>query len=92
MPKLDGNLPSHTFKFVSPEESLKAGGTDKLMNSCSGCHHHKDAPLDGLIEFMEAAKKHDMPKPFSAHIRPPVPEQVPGQVPGQVPEPNETPK
>jgi hypothetical protein len=55
-------------------ESLKAGGVDKLMNSCSGCHHHKDAPLDGLIEFMEGAKKHDMPKPFSAHLRPPVPE------------------
>ena len=74
MPKLDGYLPSHTFQFVSPEESLKAGGVDKLMNSCSGCHHHKDAPLDGLIEFMDGAKKHDMPKPFSAHIRPAVPE------------------
>jgi hypothetical protein len=46
------------------------------MNSCSGCHHHKDAPLDGLIEFMDGAKKHDMPKPFSAHIRPAVPEPV----------------
>jgi hypothetical protein len=74
MPKLDGYLPSHTFQFVSPEESLKAGGVDKLMNSCSGCHHHKESPLDGLIEFMDGAKKHDMPKPFSAHIRPPVPE------------------
>jgi formate-dependent nitrite reductase cytochrome c552 subunit len=74
MPKLDGHLASHTFQFVSPEESLKAGGVDKLMNSCSSCHHHKDSPLDGLIEFMEAAKKHDMPKPFSAHIRPAVPE------------------
>jgi hypothetical protein len=76
MPKTDGYLPSHTFQFVSPEESLKAGGTDKLMNSCSGCHHHKDSPLDGLIEFMEAAKKHDMPKPFSAHLRPPAPKPV----------------
>ncbi len=72
MPKVANNLPSHTFKFVSPEESLKAGGTDKLMNSCSGCHHHKDSPLDGLIEFLDGAKKHDMPKPFSAHIRPEV--------------------
>ena len=83
MPKLDGYLPSHTFQFVSPEESMKAGGLDKLMNSCSGCHHHKDAPLDGLIEFMDGAKKHDMPKPFSAHIRPAVPEPA-------VPEPDET--
>ncbi len=74
MPKLDGYLPSHTFQFVSPEESLKAGGVDKLMNSCSACHHHKDTELGGLIEFMEAAKKQDMPKPFSAHIRPTVPE------------------
>ena len=80
MPKLDGYLPSHTFQFVSPEESLKAGGVDKLMNSCSGCHHHKDNPLDGLIEFMDGAKKQDMPKPFSAHIRP------------AVTEPDETPK
>jgi Zn-finger protein len=80
MPKLDGYLPSHTFQVVTPEESLKAGGVDKLMNSCSGCHHHKDTPLDGLIEFMDGAKKHDMPKPFSAHIRP------------AAPEPDETPK
>ena len=44
------------------------------MNSCSGCHHHKDSPLDGLIEFLDGAKKKDMPKPFSAHLRPEVPE------------------
>ncbi len=70
MPKVNGFLPSHKFQFVSPEESLKAGGVKKLMNSCSGCHYHKDSPLEGLIEFLDGAKKHDMPKPFSAHLRP----------------------
>ena len=69
MPKLDGSLPSHTFQFVSPEESVKAGGINKLMNSCSGCHHHKDSSLQGLIEFLDAAKKQDMPKPYAAHLR-----------------------
>jgi hypothetical protein len=60
---------NHTFKFVSPEESLRAGGVDKKPNSCSGCHHHKDSPLEGLIEFLDGAKKRDMPVPFSVHQR-----------------------
>ena len=69
MPKSTGHEHRHAFRFISPEESLKAGGVDKLMNSCSGCHHHKDASLDGLIEFLDAVRKEDMPKPFSAHSR-----------------------
>ena len=69
MPKSTGHEHRHSFRFISPEESVKAGGVDKLMNSCSGCHYHKDAPLDGLIEFLDAVRKKDMPKPFSAHSR-----------------------
>ena len=69
MPKSTGHEHRHSFRFISPEESLRAGGVNKLMNSCSGCHYHKDAPLDGLIEFLDAVKKQDMPKPFSAHFR-----------------------
>jgi formate-dependent nitrite reductase cytochrome c552 subunit len=60
----------HTFKLMLPEESLKAGGVDKLPNSCSSCHHHKNTPLQDLIGFLEASKKRDMPLPFSVHRRP----------------------
>jgi hypothetical protein len=69
MPKTKGNEHSHTFEFVSPEESLRAGGVDKKSNSCSGCHHHKDSPLEGLIEFLDSVKKEDMPVPFTVHSR-----------------------
>jgi hypothetical protein len=69
MPRTLANEHSHTFKFISPEESLRAGGVDKQPNSCSGCHHHKDAPLIGLVEFLDAVKKQDMPVPFSVHKR-----------------------
>jgi formate-dependent nitrite reductase cytochrome c552 subunit len=60
----------HTFKLMSPERSLKAGGIDKLPNSCSSCHHHKNTPLEALAGFLEAAKKNDTPLPFSVHKRP----------------------
>ncbi|MBC8412969.1 MAG: ammonia-forming cytochrome c nitrite reductase subunit c552 [Nitrospira sp.] len=69
MPESRGYEHSHTFEFVSPEESLRAGGVDKKPNSCSGCHHHKDSPLEGLVEFLDAVKKDDMPIPFSVHGR-----------------------
>ena len=67
MLKTKGFEHSHTFKFVSPEESLRAGGVDKKLNSCSGCHHHKDDKLSGLIEFLDAIKKDDMPLPYGVH-------------------------
>ncbi len=67
MPRLSGPEHSHTFKFVSPELSLRAGGVKEKPNSCSGCHYHKNTPLINLVEFLDAAKKKDMPKPFSAH-------------------------
>ena len=67
MPKTTGHEHLHSFKFISPEESIKAGGVDKKPNSCSGCHHHKDTPLAGLVEFLDAVKKEDMPVPFSVH-------------------------
>ncbi len=69
MPKTIGHEHSHTFKFISPELSIRAGGIEKQPNSCSGCHHHKETPLVNLVEFLDAAKKRDMPKPFSAHRR-----------------------
>ena len=62
-----GDIRSHTFKFISPEVSIKAGGVKKQPNSCSSCHYHKDTPLTDLVEWLDAAKKADMPKPFSAH-------------------------
>ncbi len=69
MPKSKENVSNHAFEFISPEVSLQAGGVDKKPNSCSGCHHHKNSSLIGLIEFLDAAKKKDMPKPFSAHLK-----------------------
>jgi hypothetical protein len=60
----------HTFHLMSPEDSLKAGGIDKLSNSCSSCHHHKNTPLQDLAGFLEAAQKWDTPLPFSVHRRP----------------------
>jgi len=65
-----GGILRHNFKVMTPEASLKAGGVDKLPNACSACHHHKDTPLEDLVGFMEAAKKKDMPLPFSVHRRP----------------------
>jgi hypothetical protein len=69
MPRTKEHEHSHTFQFISPEESIRAGGVDKQPNSCSGCHHHKNSPLEGLVEFLDAVKKADMPVPFSVHRR-----------------------
>jgi hypothetical protein len=65
-----GDVLRHTFKLMSPEESLKAGGVDKMPNACSSCHHHKETPLEDLAGFLEASIKQDMPLPFSVHHRP----------------------
>ena len=69
MPPTTREENSHAFKFISPEESIRAGGTDKKQNSCSHCHHHEKTPLKNLVEFLDSAKKADMPKPFDAHVR-----------------------
>jgi predicted CXXCH cytochrome family protein len=69
MPRTIGHEHSHTFQFISPELSIRAGGVKKQPNSCSGCHHHRDTPLENLVEFLDAAKKADMPKPISVHRR-----------------------
>jgi hypothetical protein len=69
MPVTKGHEHSHTFRFISPALSIEAGGVDKQRNSCSNCHHHKDTPLLNLVEFLDAAKRADMPKPFTAHQR-----------------------
>ncbi len=69
MPKTKGHEHSHTFQFISPKLSIKAGGVEKQPNSCSGCHHHENTPLENLVEFLDGAKKADMPIPFSVHKR-----------------------
>lgn len=63
-----GDLRSHTFKFASPELSIKMGGVENQPNSCSGCHYHEKTPLEDLVGFLDAAKKADMPKPLGPHI------------------------
>jgi predicted CXXCH cytochrome family protein len=67
MPKTAGHEHSHTFQFISPKESVIAGGVDKKPNSCNGCHHHKDTPPENLVEFLNAVKMADMPRPYSVH-------------------------
>lgn len=58
---------SHTFRFMFPQATIDAGGLDKQPNACNSCHHHKDTPVDAMTGFLEAAKKNDMPLPFSVH-------------------------
>ncbi len=65
-----GDALSHSFRFMSPEVTLKAGSIEKQPNACSSCHHHKDTPVEVLAGFLEAAIKKDMPKPFTVHLRP----------------------
>jgi formate-dependent nitrite reductase cytochrome c552 subunit len=62
-----GDLRSHTFRFISPELSIKMGGVKNQPNSCSGCHKHKDTPLTDLVGWLDAAKAADKPKPFAVH-------------------------
>jgi hypothetical protein len=62
-----GDAHSHTFRFMYPQATVKAGGNKKQPNACNSCHHHKDKPPEDLVGFMEAAKKNDMPKPFIVH-------------------------
>lgn len=80
MPRIEMSTESgpalrHTFKLMSPEASLKAGGVDEQPNSCSSCHHHKKTPLRDLVGFLEAANKKDTPLPFLVHRRPAPPEK-----------------
>jgi len=62
-----GDAHSHTFRFMFPEATIKEGGFDKQPNACNSCHHHKDKPVQDVAGFLEAAKKNDMPRPFSVH-------------------------
>ena len=63
-----GDLHLHTFRFLSPRDSLEMDG--KQPNACSSCHHHTDTPLEALVGFMEASIKNSMPLPFDVHRRP----------------------
>ncbi len=65
-----GDAHSHTFRFMFPQTTLKAGGLDKQPNACNACHHHKDTPTENLIGFLETAKKNDMPRPVNVHRKP----------------------
>ncbi len=69
----------HTFKTMSPKASLEAGGVDKLPNSCSTCHHHKDTQLEQLVGFLEASIQRDIPLPISVHRRPELPTKGTGE-------------
>ncbi len=65
-----GDAHSHTFRFMYPKASLKAGSVKEQPNACNSCHHHKDTPVEDMVSFVESAKKNDMPRPFTVHLRP----------------------
>ena len=64
-----GDAHSHTFRFMFPETTIKAGSVELQPNACNSCHHHKDTPPEDLFAFLEAAKNADMPKPLNVHLR-----------------------
>ncbi len=70
-----GDAHSHTFRFMFPQATIKAGGMEKQPNACNSCHHHKDTPTETLVGFLEAAKQNDMPRPFNVHRRSPEPQR-----------------
>jgi formate-dependent nitrite reductase cytochrome c552 subunit len=75
MPKVaaigeSGDSHSHTFRFMFPQATMKAGGLDKQPNACNSCKKHEDTPVEDLVGFLEAAKARDMPKPVNVHLRP----------------------
>ncbi len=65
-----GDAHSHTFRFMYPKASLKAGGLENQPNACNSCHHHKDTPVENLVGILEAVKTVDMPRPFHVHRTP----------------------
>lgn len=69
MPATKGHEHNHTFDFISPAVSVKAGGVDKQPNACNSCHHHKDTPPENLVEFLDSVKMADMPRPYTVHGR-----------------------
>jgi len=38
---IKGDVHSHQFKVIPPNDSINAGGIDKQPNSCNSCHYHK---------------------------------------------------
>ncbi len=64
-----GDAHSHTFRFMYPEASLKAGSVNEQPNACNSCHHHTDTPVEDMVSFVESVKKNDMPRPFTVHLR-----------------------
>jgi predicted CXXCH cytochrome family protein len=63
-----GDERSHTFRFLSPELSLEAApgaspreAFKKQPNSCTGCHHHEDTPLENLMGALAEVRMRDMP-------------------------------
>lgn len=50
------DIANHTFRVVSPAESIRYGGIDKQPNSCNACHYHaKDKPED-LLKAIDAVR------------------------------------
>ena len=61
-----GDAHSHTFRFLFPQATIESRRPGYASPThATACHHHKETPTEDLVGFLEAAKKSDMPKPFT---------------------------
>lgn len=52
-----GDVHSHSFKVISPENTINAGGDiNKQPNSCNACHYHKNDAPDKLLNVLQEIK------------------------------------
>ncbi|MCD4689759.1 MAG: hypothetical protein K8R55_10595, partial [Desulfuromonadaceae bacterium] len=53
-----GDERTHTFRFISPNQTLELGGGDlkKQPNSCNSCHYHQKHTPQQLQERLDLAK------------------------------------
>jgi hypothetical protein len=50
------DIASHTFRVVSPAETIKQGGLEKQPNSCNACHYHANDKPEDLLKVYEAVR------------------------------------
>jgi predicted CXXCH cytochrome family protein len=50
------DISSHTFKVISPAETIKYGGLDKQPNSCNACHYHEKDKPEELLKVIESVR------------------------------------
>ena len=51
-----GDLHDHTFKVITPAETIKYGGLKKQPNSCNYCHYHANHKPEKLQKALDLVK------------------------------------